>query len=96
MNQQPQICRRKQVDLASASGAGVLGIGVGALLGEWAIRYGVFLVVLGTLLHGWGMLEKRRLEAGTDIPLWATAMYWLCWILLASLMFLIVFSAYRG
>jgi hypothetical protein len=97
MTEQTQIHRRKQLDLASDAGAGVLGIGgLGALLGQWVTRYVVLLVVLGMLLHGWGMVENRRLEMGAAIPLWATAMYWLCWILLAGLLFLIVFSFHRG
>lgn len=78
--------RVKKADLASATGAGVLGAGLGVMFAAHAADLGPLLVVVGALLHGWGMLEKRRLEAGAPMPRWAGALYWLCWVALAALL----------
>jgi len=80
-----QIARSKHADLASTAGAGILGGGLGMLLPQFVRPYAIFLVVIGILLHGWGMLEKRRLEAGSAVPPWSRALYWLCWLALAAL-----------
>jgi hypothetical protein len=56
----------------------------------------VALLVLGALLHGWGMAEKYRLEAGATLPAWSKALYWLCWVLLAILMIWIGFQTLRA
>jgi hypothetical protein len=77
--------RSKKADLASAGGAGVLGAGLGVMFASHAAGMGPALVVVGALLHGWGMFGKRRLEAGVAMPRWATALYWLCWVVLAAL-----------
>jgi hypothetical protein len=87
--------RQKHADLASSGGAGVLGAGLGALLADWAAPYAMALLALGALLHGWGMLEKRRLDAGAALPLWSRSLYWLCWIVLAALMVWMGFHALR-
>lgn len=91
-----QVSRKKRSELASSTGAGVLGAGLGALLAEWVAAYALLLLLIGVLLHGWGMLEKHRLDAGGEIPLWSTALYWLCWIVLATLMIWIGLEAFRG
>ncbi|MCD6042160.1 MAG: hypothetical protein K0R40_1763 [Burkholderiales bacterium] len=91
----PQASRQKRAELAGAVGAGTLGVGLGALLAEWAAAYALFLLVVGVFLHGWGMLEKRRLEAGGDIPAWANVLYWLCWVALAALMAWLAIRAFR-
>jgi hypothetical protein len=86
-----ELARAKQADLAGSSGAGILGTGLGVLLTEFvppelAQPLAFALVVIGIVLHGWGMLEKRRLEAGVSIPQWSKALYWLCWAALAVLL----------
>ena len=86
--------RQKQAELAGAIGAGVLGFGVGALLSEWTAPFAVLLVIVGVLLHGWGMLEKHRLEAQAGQPAWATTLYWVCWIALAALTLGIIFRVF--
>jgi hypothetical protein len=88
--------RRKRADIAGSAGAGVLGVGLGALLAEWAAPYAAFLVIVGVLFHGWGMLEKHRLESKAAMPRWASILYWLCWITLAALVAGVGFRAFRG
>jgi hypothetical protein len=85
MSHLEQTARGKHADLASAAGAGLLGAGLGVLLAQFARPYAIPLVAIGILLHGWGMLEKGRLESGKTMPRWATALYWLCWLALAAL-----------
>jgi hypothetical protein len=70
--------RMKQANLASAVGAGVLGGGIGVLLAQYIGPYAVPLVVVGIVMHVWGMLENRRLEAVAPRVWWAEALYWLC------------------
>ncbi|HKQ29161.1 MAG TPA: hypothetical protein VJT77_11220 [Burkholderiales bacterium] len=88
------VLRQNRAELAGATGAGVLGVGLGALLAQWTAQYAVPLLIVGVLLHGWGMLEKQRLEAGVDVPLWSTALYWACWAVLAVLIVWIVVKAW--
>jgi hypothetical protein len=90
------ISRQKRAEFAGSTGAGVLGLGIGALLAEWAAPYALFLVIVGILLHGWGMLEKRRLEAGSAVPPWSNALYWLCWIGLGILVAWIGIAVWKG
>jgi len=56
------------------------------------------LLVAGIASHGWGMLQKHRLEAKADhVPAWwETALYWVCWAVLAVLLLLIGVKALRG
>lgn len=91
-----EIARRKRAEVAGSAGAGVLGAGLGALFAQWATPFAVPLLLLGALLHGWGMVEKRRLEAGARLPGWANALYWACWFLLAMLMMWIGLRSLRG
>jgi hypothetical protein len=84
--------RSKRADLASAGGAGILGAGVGALLlgsfdADAARLVAMGCIAIGIVLHGWGMLARHRLESGAAAPLAWNALYWLCWILLALLIF---------
>jgi hypothetical protein len=92
----PAVARHKHAELAGSAGAGVLGAGLGALFAQWAAPFAVLLLVLGVLLHGWGMVEKRRLEAGAMLPFWSKALYWICWVLLAILIVWIGFRSLRG
>lgn len=91
-----QATRQKRAELAGSMGTGVLGAGLGALLAQWAAAYALLLLVVGVLLHAWGMLEKHRLEAGGEIPVWSTALYWLCWIVLVLLTIWIGLEAFLG
>jgi uncharacterized membrane protein YecN with MAPEG domain len=86
----------KRAELAGSTGAGVLGVALGTLLAQWTASYAGVLLVFGALLHGWGMLERRRLDAGAQLPLWSSALYWLCWIVLAALVIWIAIKALEG
>lgn len=77
--------RRKHADLAGGVGAGLIGAGLAWLLPAPARPPALALIVLGVLLHGWGMLEKRRLDAGITVPRWSSVLYWSCWAVLAAL-----------
>jgi hypothetical protein len=91
-----QVSRHKGAELASSTGAGVLGAGLGVLLSPWAAPYASLLLVVGVLLHGWGMLEKHRLEKGIGTPAWSRVLYWSCWAALAVLIIAIGLTALRG
>lgn len=81
------VTQQKQSDLATSSGAGLLGAGLGALAAAWLRPVAVALLVLGAALHGWGMLTRHRLErrGGVALPRWSLALYWLCWLVLLGL-----------
>jgi hypothetical protein len=74
-------------ELTSSLGAGVLGVGLGALLANQLRGLGVPVLLLGALLHAWGMADKHRLEAKAGAPTvwWSTLLYWICWVLLGAL-----------
>jgi hypothetical protein len=77
--------RLKRAELTSGIGALVLGTGLGALFATWLAPAAVAMLAAGLLLHAWGMYDKHRLERGSDaasVP-YATALYWICWVLLA-------------
>jgi hypothetical protein len=86
------ISRQKQVDLASAVGAGILGMGLGVVAAAPLARYATLLIGLGIVLHGWGMLARRRLESSVAMPIWSIGLYWGCWIALAGLVFWLLLS----
>lgn len=87
-----QRARLKRAELVSATGAAVLGAGVGALIAAYVGRYAAVLVIVGTTLHAWGMRERHRLERedGVERVWWYEALYWSCWIALLVVAGLIV------
>jgi uncharacterized membrane-anchored protein len=89
--------RAKGAELASGLGAIVLGAGLALVLPEWLRRYGVVLLIGGTLVHGVGMTLKYRFEQRDGPPLWwERALFWLCWAVLAALgLWIAVFPAAR-
>ena len=88
--------RAKQADLAGSVGGGLLGAGLGTLLAPYLGSVAPGLVLLGIVLHGWGMLEKHRLEAGAAMPAWVRALYWGCWSALAGLAAWVLIAALKG
>lgn len=79
-------------ELTSGIGAWVLGLGVGAMCAAWLAPAAAFIVVAGLTAHAFGMWDKHRLEAlgPTQRELWVTALYWLCWLLLAAVVLLLL------
>ena len=78
--------RLKLADLTSGIGAIVLGLGLGVVASRLLAGMGLPLLIGGLILHGWGMYDKHRLESAEIAePWWATALYWICWALLAGL-----------
>ncbi len=86
--------RLKQAEIASSLGAGVLGLGLGALAAPYLSNLIAPILVLGVLLHGWGMFDKHAIErgAGRRDTWWMKALYWFCWIALAILAVALAFE----
>ena len=78
--------RARIAELTSGLGALVLGIGLGALLGDRLAGLGVWALIVGALAHGWGMYDKHRIEQGSASvePWWSALLYWACWVLLGG------------
>ncbi len=90
---QTKSTRLKLAESTSGVGAAVLGVGVGAYFAETFQRLSLPILLLGLLMHGWGMIDKNRLESTTGLraPWWATALYWLCLVILIGLGGLLIF-----
>jgi uncharacterized membrane protein YecN with MAPEG domain len=79
--------RLRLAELTSSLGAGVLGVGIGVLLASRIGGLAIPVLVVGGVLHVWGMLDKHRIQrsAGAYDPWWSRALYWLCWGLLGAM-----------
>ena len=79
--------RVKIAELTSGTGALVLGVAIGAYLHNTLRPLAMVILIVGIIVHGWGMFDLRRVhqKANEPQPRWATALYWLCWLLLAVL-----------
>ena len=77
----------KRAETTSSVGAGVLGAGIALLLPAHARMYAVPILVIGLVMHAWGMWDKHRLETLSAAPRlwWAEVLYWGCWLLLVAL-----------
>jgi hypothetical protein len=76
----------KSAELVSGLGAIVLGVGIGLLVPMPLRIHALPLLAAGVLVHGAGMSLKYRLEARQGEALWwETALFWLCWAILAVL-----------
>lgn len=75
----------KQVDLLGAVGALVLGMGIGALAAPALGWLALPLFLIGCLSHGWGMIQKHRIEQleASASAAWEQALYWGCWAAIA-------------
>ena len=84
--------RLKLAELTAGVGALVLGVGVGGLFPEWFGAAAGFITVVGLSLHAFGMWDKHRLEAQSHAnnPTWVVALYWVCWLLLAVVVVLLL------
>lgn len=75
------------MEILSATGAGVLGLGAGMLMPKGAEGLATFFLVSGVVCHAFAMLQKHRLEksSGAPIPAWARSFYWFCWLCLGAI-----------
>jgi len=85
--------RLKLAELTSGVGALVLGVGLGALFPRWFGAAAGLITFAGLSLHAFGMWDKHRLEAVVqpENPLWVVALYWMCWLLLAVVLAMLLF-----
>ena len=79
------IRRKRAAELMSGIGALVLGIGLGVVLGERLAGLGVWALVVGAVVHAWGMYDKHRIEQSSQSadPCWSSLLYWGRWLVLA-------------
>jgi hypothetical protein len=85
--------RLKRAELTSGVGALALGVGLGAPLPHrFGPRAGL-ITFAGLSLHAFGMWDKHRLETvgQAEIPPWVVALYWVCWLLLAVVLAMLLF-----
>lgn len=84
--------RLKRAETTSAIGAGVLGAGLALLFPDLLRSYAVPILVLGLVMHSWGMFDKHRLEVneGAVRIWWVEALYWGCWVALAGLLVYVI------
>jgi hypothetical protein len=83
----------KLAELTSGVGALVLGVGLGSLFPQWFAPAAGLITFVGLCLHAFGMWDKHRLEAlgHAHNPSWVVALYWVCWLLLAAVLVVLVF-----
>ena len=84
--------RLKTAELTSGVGALVLGVGLGTLFSGWLAPAAGPITVVGLVMHAFGMWDKHRLEqtAQGNESAWVTTLYWVCWLLLAAVLVLLV------
>lgn len=82
-----KVNRLKIAELTSGIGAVILGVGLGAHFSNWFAGQSVLILVIGIIMHAWGMFDKNRLEKQADasIPSWSKALYIVCWVCLLLL-----------
>ena len=81
--------RRRLAEITAGTGAFVLGVGLGALLGASLKPVATLLAAVGLLTHAWAMFDRRRIDRLSSEPdvWWSSAAYWACWLLLGGLAF---------
>lgn len=82
----PSAADAKRADLAATAGALGGGVGLGMAIGVQPGWLAMLAIVVGGVVHGWGMLNKHWLEArsGLILPTWSKILYWACWIAMAG------------
>jgi len=70
--------------LLSTTGALVLGLGLGALIGERLGDAAWLVAAAGLVAHLWGMAAGHRIRRGQgrDFARWEVWGYWTCWVLI--------------
>lgn len=89
--------RLKLAELTSGVGALVLGVGLGALFPRWFSPVAGLITIAGLSLHAFGMWDKHRLETAAEMenPWWMVIPYWVCWLLLAGVLAMLVLASLR-
>lgn len=79
--------RLTKAELLGGVGALVLGMGLGLLFSGFLKPYTVPFLLVGLLMHAWGMFDKHRIEAvpSNVRPRWAELLYRVCWMALLVL-----------
>jgi hypothetical protein len=85
--------REKLAQLTSSIGAGILGVGIGAMIARPLAGLEGVVIAVGLILHLWGMVDNHRAERGSPQPSWATVTYWACWIGLVALIGIVIARA---
>ena len=55
-----KLTKAKLEELASTVGAGILGFGLGALLVNFIQQYTLWIILIGLIMHGWGMYRTHH------------------------------------
>ena len=78
----------RKAEILSTTGAAIAGAGLALLLERWLSPAALPLLVAGLAAHGWGMFQRRRLEAHSGIARagWEAPVYWICWLALAAIL----------
>jgi hypothetical protein len=76
---------------ASALGAGILGFGLGSKLGLPLGNYAFLIVVIGGILHVWGMYLVQMKNADTSNTGIAKILWISAWLCLIALLVLVVY-----
>ncbi|MBE7170471.1 MAG: hypothetical protein INR73_07770 [Williamsia sp.] len=90
MNNQPSTDTRL-AQSASAIGAGILGFGIASKLGLSIGNYAFIIVVVGGILHVWGMYLAQMKNAGVTSTGIAKILWISAWLCLFALIMLVVY-----
>lgn len=96
-----KITRTELSALASTLGAGILGFGLGVFLENYFQQYVFWIILIGILMHGWGMYEVHQKNKESDHKnsisqikrcefSWTNLLYWLCWVIIFGLIYVLV------
>lgn len=91
------LTKAKLEELASTVGVGIIGFGLGALLANFIQQYAFGIILIGLIMHGWGMYrahhrnkkERDHINSISQIKVseisWINLLYWFCWIIIIGL-----------
>ncbi|HMO41921.1 MAG TPA: hypothetical protein PKB04_01055 [Phenylobacterium sp.] len=77
--------RLKAIDTLSTTGAGLAGIGLGALFPAPSQGAAIALLAVGLAAHLGGMTARHRRDADRPAAWWEMGLYWGCWALIGVL-----------
>ena len=68
-------------------------VGLGAPFPHSFGRLAGVITVVGLSLHAFGMWDKHRVEGRdqAENPFWIVVLYWVCWLLLAGVLAMLLF-----